>query len=333
MKEFPEHIEYLDLIVKDLNGELSAADQKRLNDWIESSNTNKQLYDEYSKVWREMDKVEYKTSREVDTEWKRLEQFIDKEKALSIQSPRKYSLFFRIAASIIIFFFVGTTFFYIWNQNKYMKVISEVQLEHMELPEGSKVSLNVDSKLIYLKKFTSDTREVELKGEAFFEVARDTIRPFIIRAGDIYIEVLGTSFNVKAYEDEEHVEVTVETGKVAVYQKDKTNNRVILVKGEKAVFNKTQEELQVMENANINYKSWKTKRIIFEDTPMFEVVRIVNEIYQCDLRLAGSNLQDCPVTTIFDNQSLETILNVLESTLNLSIIKEGDSIIISGEGC
>jgi len=333
MNKHPEHIEFLDLIVKDLSGELAAEDKRRLMAWIESSEANKQLYNEYSRVWQELGKVEGKTSREVNLEWKRLEQAIENDPGQIREKPGNSYLLMRIAASIIIFLSVGVGIFYVLNQGKCYEVVAADKIEQVELPEGSKVSLNLDSRLTYSKKFQSDTREVELKGEAFFEVARDTIRPFVIRAGDVYVEVLGTSFNVKAYENDDHIEVTVEKGKVAVYRVDDADDRVILVRGEKAVFKKSGEALLAMENENINYKSWKTKRIIFEDTPMSEVVRIVNEIYHADLQIASPALKDCPVTTIFDNQSLETILNVLESTLNLSITKEGESIIIAGEGC
>ena len=77
----------------------------------------------------------------------------------------------------------------------------------------------------------------------------------------------------------------------------------------------------------------KTKEIIFEDTPMPEVIRIINEIYKSELTLVGDQLKECPVTTTFDNQSLESVLNVLESTLDLTIEQKGDKIEISGEGC
>ena len=219
------------------------------------------------------------------------------------------------------------------NNKKPEVILAENQVKEINLPEGSRVALNLDSRISYSRGFKSDTRQVELEGEAFFEVARDTTRPFIIRAGELNIEVLGTSFNVKAYEVDETVEVTVESGKVAVYRVGDKSNMVILVRGEKAVFRKELAELESMKNEDINFKSWKTRKIIFEDTPMSEVVRMINEIYQSDLRLSGSNLDDCPVTTIFDNQSLETVLNVLSSTLDLEISRDGDRIIISGRGC
>ena len=172
-----------------------------------------------------------------------------------------------------------------------------------------------------------------LSGEAFFEVAQDPERPFIINAGNVHIEVLGTSFNIKAYENQGQIEVTVSTGKVAVYQASNPNERVVLVKGQKAVFYKSSTKIEKALNENINFDAWKTREIIFEDTPMPEVIRIINEIYKSDLKLAGSQLNDCPVTTTFNNQTLESVLKVLESTLELEIEKKGKLVLISGEGC
>ena len=127
--------------------------------------------------------------------------------------------------------------------------------------------------------------------------------------------------------------MTVSTGKVAVYTIEKPDERAILVKGEKAIFYKSTTKIETSVNENINFNSWKTKQITFEDTPMPDVIRIINEIYKSDVKLVGAQLVDCPVTTTFDNQSLESILNVLESTLDLSIKQKGNSIEISGEGC
>ena len=223
--------------------------------------------------------------------------------------------------------------YYFINSQGSNQLVAQIQIEEVELSEGSRVTVNSNSKLTYPKNFEKDKREVKLSGEAFFEVAKDPSRPFIINAGDIRVEVLGTSFNVRAYENQEQVEVTVSTGKVAVFALDNPEDRVVLVKGQKAIFYKSSTKIESTLNDNINFASWKTKEIIFEDTPMPDVIRIINEIYKSDLKLVGEQLKECPVTTTFDNQSLESVLKVLESTLDLSIDEKGNSIEISGDGC
>jgi len=114
---------------------------------------------------------------------------------------------------------------------------------------------------------------------------------------------------------------------------DNPDEQAVLVKGQKAIFYKSSTKIEATLNEDINFASWKTKQIIFEDTPMPEVIRVINEIYKSDVKLVGDQLNDCPVTTTFDSQSLESILNVLESTLDLSIEEKGNSIEVSGDGC
>ncbi len=333
MNNEAENSDNLDLIVRELAGETTPEESARLKAWIEKDPANLNIYNEYRKVWLDMDKVKGKTSADVDFEWQRLEKAIDAEPVVTLKKRQTSMPFIRIAASLIILTTVGAGIFYLLNSDGSREVIAENKIEQVRMPEGSVVSLNMDSRLTYSKKFDANVREIELVGEAFFEVAIDTLRPFLIKSGDIYIEVLGTSFNVKANEEDENVEVTVESGKVAVYRSDRIEEKVILVKGQKAIFRKSSGDIVMTGNDNVNFKAWKTKKIIFEDTPMSEVVKIVNEIYRSDLQLVNDQLANCPVTTAFDNESLETILKVLSSTLDLSIKRNGKVIEISGAGC
>ena len=267
-------------------------------------------------------------------EWERLEKSIDFK--ATIPKANERSLFanvYRYAAALLFVVLAGFTMYYfLYNQGS-EQLVAEVQIQEVKLSEGSKVTVNSNSKLTYPKKFEKSKRVVALSGEAFFEVAKDPERPFIINVGDIRVEVLGTSFNVKAYDSHDNIEVTVSSGQVAIYRPENPDERVVLIKGQKATFYKSTTKIEASINDNINFNAWKTKQIIFEDTPMPDVVRIINEIYKSDRKLVGGQLNECPVTTTFDNQSLESILNVLKSTLELKIEQKGNSFEISGEGC
>ena len=334
MKSEIDHIEFLNLITKKLSGEISFDEGEKLKVWLDEDNENQQIFDSYQATWNEMDRVKGKSSREVDMEWERLEKSID-FKAITPKAAER-SLFanvYRYAAALLIIVLAGfTAYYFLYNQES-EQLVAELQIQEVELSEGSKVTINSNSKLTYPKKFEKDKRVVALSGEAFFEVAKDPNRPFIINAGEIRVEVLGTSFNVKAHETHDNIEVTVSSGKVAVYRTDNPDERVILIKGQKAIFYKSTTKIEASINDNINFNAWKTKQIIFEDTPMPDVVRTINEIYKSDLKLVGGQLDECPVTTTFDNQSLESILNVLESTLDLKIEQKGEGHEISGDGC
>lgn len=334
MSNGSEHIEYLDLIVKELSGENSAEDQKRLRVWLNEDKENQRIFDSYQATWNEMDRVNGKSSREVDVEWARLENEIDFEASAPKATQRSlFGTVYRYAAALLFVVFAGFAVYYFLNHQGTEQLVAEVQIQEVELSEGSKVTVNSNSKLSYPTTFEKDRRVVSLSGEAFFEIAKDPDRPFIIHAGEIQIEVLGTSFNVKAYENHNEIEVTVSTGKVAVYRLGNPDEKVVLIKGQKAIFYKSTTKIETSINDNINFQAWKTKQIIFEDTPLPEVVHIINEIYKSDLKLIGTQLNECPVTTTFDNQSLKSVLNVLENTLDLKIEQKGNAFEISGEGC
>jgi transmembrane sensor len=334
MSDNKAHIEYLDLIVKELSGENSVEDQKKLHLWLNEDEENQKIFDSYKSTWNEMDRVNGKSSREINLEWIRLENDINFEDSAPLATQRSlFSNVYRYAAVLLFVVVAGFTVYYFLNNQGTEQLVAQVQIQELKLSEGSKVTVNSNSKLTYPKRFQKDKREVELSGEAFFEVSKDPNRPFIIHAGELQVEVLGTSFNVRAYENQNEIEVSVSNGKVAVYRPENPDEKVVLIKGQKAIFYKSSTKIEASINDNINFDSWKTKQIIFEDTPLPEVVRIINEIYKSELKLVGTQLKECPVTTTFDNQSLKSILNVLESTLDLTIEQKGNSFIISGEGC
>ena len=332
MKANSENIEYLDLITKKLSEEISPEEDRKLQQWMEMSQENQQVFDSYQATWDEMDRVKGKTSRELDQEWQRLENAIDLDDDTATQRSL-FGMIMRVAAGVLVFAMAAFSIYYLLGEQEDIQLTTQADIQQAELSEGSQVTINSNSTLTYPKKFVGNKREVELSGEAYFEVAEDPERPFIIHAGAIQVEVLGTSFNVKAYEHLNEIEVTVSSGKVAVYRSDKPGERVVLVKGQMAHFYKEEAKIEKKLNENINFASWKTKQIIFEDTPMPDVIRIINEIYKSDLRLLGDELNSCPVSTTFEDQSLESILKVLESTLNLTIDRKDQYIEISGEGC
>ncbi|MCK5103232.1 MAG: FecR domain-containing protein, partial [Cyclobacteriaceae bacterium] len=189
MSSESEHIEYLDLITKKLSDEISLDEGQRLDAWLGQKKENQQIFDSFQSTWDEMDRVRGKSSREVDMEWERLEKTIDFE--ASTPKVKERSLFanvYRYAAALLIVVLAGfTVYYFLYNQGS-KQLVAEIQIQEVELSEGSKVTVNSNSKLTYPKKFEKSKRVVALSGEAFFEVAKDPNRPFIIKTGEIRVE-------------------------------------------------------------------------------------------------------------------------------------------------
>ena len=182
------------------------------------------------------------------------------------------------------------------------------------LPDGTSVTLNHYSSLSYPKQFKSDNREVELSGEAYFEVSKSKKHPFIVQTETIDVQVLGTHFNVDAYPDNPDVKTTLLTGSVAVSNK---NNSVhmVLKPNEVAIYNKVEQKLtrKVLENAG-DEVSWRHGEFIFDDLPLQEIARELSNSFGTTIHIADSTLRNYRVTARFRNgEDLETILSVLHN--------------------
>lgn len=194
------------------------------------------------------------------------------------------------------------------------------------LPDGTKVFLNYNSTLTYPKVFNGDLRTVSLQGEAFFDVKRDTERPFVIQANGTEIRVLGTSFNVKAYK-EAPVRVDVATGKVRV---SKDQHRVELVKGQGAeVLKDSIRSLQ----ANMNLMGYRTQVYEFNAADLVDVVSSIRDGYHVDVRLSNDKIAQCRLTIRFEKEPVDATLSVIAETLDLNLRKEGKVYWLDGNGC
>ena len=177
--------------------------------------------------------------------------------------------------------------------------------------------------------FRSDTREINLVGEAFFEVHHDATHPFIIHTQGTTVRVLGTSFNVRAYNAQ--VQVVVKTGRVRF---SKNNAEVILEKGQKG-------ELLANVDTIIKSEVEEQKTIVgdkkislnFEKISLEEVAEKLSKIFGKKILLNNDNIKNCKLTASFQDEELENIINVIAETFNLKIENTSDSIILSGVGC
>jgi ferric-dicitrate binding protein FerR (iron transport regulator) len=203
------------------------------------------------------------------------------------------------------------------------------QSEELVLPDGSTVTMNHFSSLKYPRRFSGEIRNIEMEGEGFFEVKSDPDHPFVISTRDVDIKVLGTSFNVNAYNENEDVEVTVATGEVAVTRHGEVPRTIILKPGNKGVYKKTEETLEITQEIDKNYLAWKTKSFVFEDQTLYDVSMQLNKVYQAEIIITSDSLKDARITTTFNDQSLDAILNVLSATLDLDVRRNNGQIILS----
>lgn len=185
---------------------------------------------------------------------------------------------------------------------------------HVVLPDGTDLWLNAESKIKYSIPFTRENRQVELSGEAFLKVVKNKNASFIVNAGAASVKVLGTQFNVKAYPDEENLEIALKEGSVEFtgYLTDGKRATAIMAPNDFLAMNKTTGQVK-LQNKNLNkYISWVKNTIIFDETPMPEVAKTLERWYGVKVVIADTEINKYRFTTTFENESLYRVLELLE---------------------
>ena len=237
------------------------------------------------------------------------------EKKLNFRNRRLYLTRTFAAAAAVVLLCLSVWAAYLYMQPVSIQTVTTLaETRTILLPDGTSVTLNHYSSLSYPKQFKSDNREVELSGEAYFEVSKSKKHPFIVQTETIDVQVLGTHFNVDAYPDNPDVKTTLLTGSVAVSNK---NNSVhmVLKPNEVAIYNKVEQKLtrKVLENAG-DEVSWRHGEFIFDDLPLQEIARELSNSFGTTIHIADSTLRNYRVTARFRNgEDLETILSVLHN--------------------
>jgi ferric-dicitrate binding protein FerR (iron transport regulator) len=259
-------------------------------------------------------------------------------KTFRIFNSEKFALkpFLKVAAMVVLAIVLGTVVYQYIRDNALSRQINEViaganAIKTIELPDGTVVSLNTNTRINYPERFSRDKREVSIQGEAFFEVKPNKHKPFIIHAGNAQIKVLGTSFNVNAYPEAEKVEVIVETGKVQVSNKVATiakTNELILDPGDKGTLICASNDLLKTTNNDPNFLAWKTHNLIFRETSLKEVIANLEKVYKVDIVVSDDKLNNLLLSAQFNNYSVDFILKVIQTTFNLELVQANGQYIL-----
>jgi transmembrane sensor len=179
------------------------------------------------------------------------------------------------------------------------------------LSDGTRVTLNANSDLRYPQNFNGKTREVYLKGEAYFQVVHNVNKPFIIHSGKLKTQVLGTTFTVSAYSEVKPMNVTVLTGKVAV-KDESTQALAILTRGQSATIEGNKKSFALTSLANPEDAiAWMEDKLIFDNADLEDVALKLSNKYGVAIKITGNKLPKQRITAIFQGQSLPGILNAI----------------------
>ena len=311
--------------MKHLLGEASPEEEQTVIEWMKENETHQEYYNQFKKIWDQSKALASTSNVDVNKAWERFQNKISgQHEPAKILRPR-FS-WIKIAASVILIAGLGFAAFMLVNKNTAPKEMVAQTGQNVlvdTLSDGSVITLNKRSTITYPSKFKGNTRTIALKGEAFFNVAPDKKKPFIISVNDVRVTVVGTSFNIKS--ENGSTEVVVETGIVRVTRSGKT---VELNAGEKIVMD-AKDSTTVKEAVSDKlYNYYRSKEFVCDETPLWKLVQVLNEAYDSKIIIGRKELNEKRITTTFYNESLEKILEIIHLTFDITVIKKEDGQII-----
>ncbi len=307
-------------------GEATSEEQQQVAAWLAADENNLAYYTQFKNLWDASKQLAAASTVDTEAAWQRLQKRIADKEPTRKSAEKVDFLWMKIAASVIIllgFGWLGYIFLLKEKPGKEILVQTQFNVLNDTLPDGSVITLNKNSSIAYHSELKGTTRNVSLKGEAFFNVTADKKKPFVITVNDVQVTVVGTSFNIKTINGA--TEVVVETGIVRVTKNGKT---IELKANEKVAIPPKDSALNKEEVKDKLYNYYRTKEFICDDTPLWKLVEVVNEAYNAHIVIGRNELRDLRMNTTFYNESLDQVLNVISLTFSLKVVKNGDTIIL-----
>jgi len=285
-------------------------------DWIESSLENQKSYSQLKNLWvvtglDHPDPVEIPVFS------------FPRSKKIPAQN-RFWSSLIKYAAIFILAFSLGSLPLYLINKSE--RNALSIQYNTIDVPygqrsritlyDGTRVWINSGTKLKYPVVFNLKSREVLIEGEAYFEVAKDSKHPFVVNAGNLKVEVLGTHFNVCAYPEDSEFSTTLVEGSVNVFSMVNGKN-VVLKPGEQAIFSRGSDGLKLLQVDTELYTSWKGNILKFNNATFEEVIKKMERWYDVKIIVAPSINTNERYTMNIKTESLLEMLNLVSRTTKM----------------
>ncbi len=320
------HIE--GLIIRYLQQDISEEDVQELDAWLGESSDNMSFFFQLKDIYDLMRNNKYVTDEELEKSW---QQMYTKLTCKSVKSPpnkpkRKAILVhsLKYVAIIIIAIIIGRGFDKMRDKHSSLDVpitFNEIHIPKggkpniLSLSDGSKVFLNAATTFKYPTSFSKGRREVYLNGEAFFEIKKDSLNPFVVKIKNQYITVLGTSFNVEGYTDDTYNIVTLVEGSVTLEtfnEKGESISNVQMKPDQKAYYDR-QTEIISIENVDASLVDvWTKGEYKFKDEPFFLIIKRLENYYGVTILLEDDSLKNIKYTGTFSlDQNIQEVLKII----------------------
>lgn len=309
------------IIGRKFEDNISPEEEKALNKWINSSTTNKQVYFQIKELWYH--KQDQTNNSQAIAAYDKLINRIKFAEGTQTQTRvRNFSFrvnqFAKYAAIIfLVLSFSFLSYYYISEESSKNEMctisVPKGNKSQVVLPDGSKIWLNNNSKLIYPKRFNKNERKVELIGEAYFEIQRNTKVPFIVQTSDVSIRVLGTKFNVSAYPNDKFIETTLISGKVTVQSNENPESENTLSPGESLTYDRISNHTTINQVDTKFYTFWMKGEFVFKDEKFEILAKRIERIYNVEIIFEDPSLKEKTYTGDFKiDDNVYSILEIFK---------------------
>ena len=322
------------LLDRFMRGETSPEEEQQLLAWFREVDSQEDILTFYRQRWHESATKEI--SEEVQLRmFNQIRDRINTDKTVLQKNDRKQNRrrllrWGQYAAAVILCVVVGITSHLYTRQSmaevkEYMVEAEKGQRASVTLPDGTKVWLNSHTELTYNGDYGKGNRQVVLSGEGYFEVAKDSTSRFIVKAGEMEVEALGTTFNVKAYQEDRELTTTLFEGKVRT---SIGKDEVILKPDESLSFDKSSRRIMVSDELATYARMWKDNELVFKGETMEEVAVMLDRLYNVKVRFASEKVKRYRFSGVIKNNSLENVIELISLTAPIVYKKVGGEIII-----
>lgn len=324
------------LLDRFMRGETSPEEEQQLLAWFREVESQEDILTFYRQRWHESATKEI--SEEVQLRmFNQIKERINTDKSTLLKNNRKQNRrrllrWGQYAAAILLGVVVGITSHLYTRQStteakEYRVEAEKGQRANVTLPDGTKVWLNSHTQLVYTSNYGVKDRVVDLRGEAYFEVAKDKEHRFIVKAGDLDVEALGTTFNVKAYQEDNDVIATLFSGSIRATAGKQS---VILSPSQQVAFSRQRETFIVNNPENIAYASmWRDNELAFKGETLNEIAIRMNRLYNVQIEFKSEKIKQFRFSGVIKNNSLDNVFEIISLTSPILYESRGDTIILS----
>ncbi len=315
-----------ELFIKYFAGKASPEEAMLIDEWATASEDRHAFFRSLHDSWLEAGDEVYQRP-DIRQEWDNVNGKITGEQSVMLEPSRYKSLKNIAAAAAILIVAVASYFLFNndVNNGKTITIAASRQHDSLQLTDGTVIALGKGATVSYPEKFSGHKRDVQLAGDASFQVAHNAEQPFYVHFGELNVKVIGTSFAIEQRKGA--VTVRVMAGKVAFYNRVDT---LYITAGSSGKFNQTDRKFTLISETTM---APATAFFDFRDVPLQEVALRLNGHFKVDIRLQNESLKNCRLSAVFEHKTLKEILTAISETFNLTYKIDKEHIYIDGEGC